>query len=68
MEENLPVFLRERLLKEYKKDIVEKIILGYMQRRKVTLRINTIKMKEDELENFLINSKINFRKYKRRRN
>lgn len=62
MEENLPVFLRERLLKEYKKDIVEKIILGYMQRRKVTLRINTIKMKEDELENFLINSKINYSK------
>ena len=62
MEENLPVFLRERLLKEYKKDIVEKIILGYMQRRKVTLRVNTIKMKEDELENFLINSKINYSK------
>ena len=50
------------MLKEYKKDIVEKIILGYMQRRKVTLRINTIKMKEDELENFLINSKINYSK------
>ena len=62
MEENLPVFLRERLLKEYKKDIVEKIILGYMQKRKVTLRVNTIKMKEDELENFLINSKINYSK------
>ena len=44
MEENLPVFLRERLLKEYKKDIVEKIILGYMQKRKVTLRVNTIKI------------------------
>lgn len=62
MEENLPVFLRERLLKEYKKDIVEKIILGYMQKRKVTLRVNTIKIKEDELENFLINSKINYSK------
>lgn len=62
MEKNLPVFLRERLLKEYEKDIVEKIILGYMQKRKVTLRVNTIKMKEDELENFLINSKINYSK------
>ena len=58
MEENLPVFLKERLLKEYEKAIVENIILGYTKKRKVTLRVNTIKMQEDEFENFLINSKI----------
>ena len=32
MEENLPVFLKERLLKEYEKAIVENIILGYTKK------------------------------------
>lgn len=43
MEINVPEFLKEKLLNEYKEEKFEDIIEGYSKQRKTTLRINTFK-------------------------
>ena len=40
---NIPNFLEDLLLDQYGKDITEKIINGYSQKRPLSLRINTLK-------------------------
>lgn len=41
--ENVPDFLIEMLNKQYDENIVNKILLGYNVKRKVTLRVNNLK-------------------------
>lgn len=59
MENNIPKFLYERLVKQYGEEISKEIIKGYSKKRRVTFRVNTIKttinnvikiLKENEIE------------------
>ena len=62
--ENLPDFLIEMLEKQYGKELAEKIIQGYMVKRKLTLRVNTLKSNISEIEECLLNKNIQFEKVK----
>lgn len=39
----IPSFLKEKLITQYGEEITQKIIKGYMAKRKTTLRVNTLK-------------------------
>lgn len=60
LENNIPQFLIELLEKQYEKDIIEKILEGYKQKRKVTLRVNTIKTSCELVKNKLLQANIDF--------
>ncbi len=49
----IPKFLKEKLIEQYGKNITKDIIDGYSNRRKTTLRINTIKSNAEEIKEFL---------------
>ena len=49
MEPKLPQFFLEMLEKQYGEQISKEIIEGYMQKRKTTLRANTLKTTTDEV-------------------
>lgn len=49
METKIPTFLIEKLERQYGRQITKKIIEGYSQERKVSLRVNTIKAKPEEI-------------------
>lgn len=53
MEINVPKFLKEKLLNEYKEDELKKIIEGYSKKRKTTLRINTSKTSLNDVKKIL---------------
>lgn len=57
----IPEFLKEKLIKQYGEDITGKIIEGYSNRRKTTLRVNTIKSNIDEIKEVFQNEEIIFR-------
>ena len=53
-------FLEEKLEKQYGKKITKEIIEGYQEKRKTTLRINTIKSNIEEIKNELEKEKIEY--------
>lgn len=53
MQNNIPPFLTEMLLKQYGKETIIKIIEGYSKQRLVTLRVNTIKSNKESIKNKL---------------
>lgn len=58
----MPEFLVEMLKEQYGDELVKKILDGYNKKRKVTLRVNTLKSNIQEIEEILKNNKINFEK------
>ena len=56
----IPQFLEEMLQKQYNNEITNKIIKGYKEQRKVTLRINTIKTTKEKIKECLNQAKIEF--------
>ena len=60
MESKVPQFLVESLEKQYGKELTEKILDGYKKKRKVTLRVNTIKISYEEVKNKLSEANIEF--------
>ena len=56
----IPQFLEEMLQKQYNNEITNKIIKGYKEQRKVTLRINTIKTTKEKIKEGLNQAKIEF--------
>lgn len=61
MTDNIPEFLVELLEKQYDENIVKEILKGYKIKRKVTIRINTIKTDIDTIKNELMSSNIEFK-------
>ena len=57
---NIPEFLQEMLLKQYGEDLTTKIIEGYSQNRKTTLRVNTIKTDINVVKNILEENAIEY--------
>ena len=62
MEVNIPKFLEEMLQAQYGEKITKKIIEGYSKKRKVTLRVNTIKSNIEKVENILKENGIEYEK------
>lgn len=60
MNEQIPNFLLEMLLKQYGQDLTNKILDGYAQNRKTTLRINRVKTDIDTIKNILEENNINY--------
>lgn len=61
MTDNIPEFLVELLEKQYDENIAKEILKGYRTKRKVTIRINTIKTDIDTIKNELMSSNIEFK-------
>lgn len=59
-EELLPRFFLELLTEQYGKEYAEKIILGYTKKRKVTLRVNTLKTSLEEVTDIFSKSGISY--------
>lgn len=57
---SVPLFLVESLEKQYGESLTEKILEGYKKKRKVTLRVNTIKTSCEEVKNKLSDANIEF--------
>ena len=60
MQEQIPQFLYDMLLEQYGNNITNKIIEGYSNKRKVTLRVNTIKSNKDKIKEDLKKANIKF--------
>lgn len=60
MEVGLPNFFIEELKMQYGDEQVERIVQGYNVKRKVTLRINTIKSTSEKIKEELYKNNINF--------
>ena len=60
MEGNLPEFLEIKLKEQYGEEITKRIIEGYSKKRKVTLRVNTLKSNLEKIEKELINEGIEY--------
>lgn len=58
----IPEFLKEMIEKQYGEDLLKKIIKGYEEERKVTLRVNTLKSNACEIENALKENDIKYKK------
>lgn len=58
--QNIPDFLRTMLLKQYGENTTNKIIDGYLAKKDVTLRVNTIKSNIEEITQVLSNNKIKY--------
>lgn len=61
-ENGVPLFLIEKLNKQYGEEITSKILNGYSQNKVVSLRINTIKATSQEICNELLRNNIEFEK------
>lgn len=57
----IPKFLKEKLIEQYGKNITKDIIDGYSNKRKTTLRVNTIKSNAEEIKEFLQKQEIIYR-------
>jgi len=55
MENKIPEFLKQKLIKQYGKELTEKIINGYTSNRPVTLRVNTLKNNIENIKNIFTN-------------
>ena len=60
--ELIPEFLINKLDEQYGKEITLEIIKGYNQKRPVTIRVNTIKKKSEEIEKELLKAQIEYEK------
>ena len=58
----IPEFLIEMLRKQYGEELSKKIIAGYGEERKVTLRVNTIKTNSSNIEKVLEENSIKYKK------
>ncbi len=58
----IPSFLKEKLTTQYGEEITQKIIKGYMAKRKTTLRINTLKTSSTNVIDILDKNNIKFKK------
>ena len=58
---SIPNFLIEKLAIQYGEELTKKILEGYSKKRKVTLRVNTIKSNIDEIKNVLNQNNIEYR-------
>ena len=58
----IPSFLKEKLKTQYGEEITQKIIKGYMAKRKTTLRVNTLKTSSTNVIDILDKNNINFKK------
>lgn len=59
---NIPQFLIEMLEEQYGKELAKQILEGYLAKRKVTFRINTLKGEKKKIEQELKNAGIEIRK------
>lgn len=64
MQKEIPQFLYKMLETQYKKEELEKIIEGYKKQRLITLRINTIKSKEETIKKELTKAEIKYKEVK----
>ena len=62
IENKLPKFLIEELKKQYDEELASKIIRGYMEKRVVSLRVNTIKSNVEKVCEELVKNNIEFEK------
>lgn len=60
--ENIPQFLIEMLETQYGKELTQEILDGYMAKRKVTFRVNTLKAKCEDVEKILKSAGIEIKK------
>ncbi len=58
----IPSFLKEKLTTQYGEEITQKIIKGYMAKRKTTLRVNTLKTSSTNVIDILDKNNIKFKK------
>lgn len=58
----IPSFLKEKLTTQYGEEITQKIIKGYMAKRKTTLRVNTLKTSSTDVIDILDKNNIKFKK------
>lgn len=61
MSKQIPEFLEEMLIKQYREQITQKIIQGYSIKRPVTLRVNTIKTDIEKVKKYLEGQEIKFK-------
>ncbi len=57
----IPEFLKEKLEKQYGKELVKEIIRGYESKRPVTLRVNTLKTTVEKVKKVLEDQKIYYK-------
>lgn len=57
----IPEFLIQKLQNQYGEELTKKIIEGYNKKRKVTLRINTLKSNIEEIEDVLQKNNIKYK-------
>ena len=62
MKNKLPNFLIDKLINQYGEDVYKKILKGYMEKRVVTLRVNTLKSTVDKICEQLTNNNIEYEK------
>ena len=62
MEKHVPEFLIEMLNQQYGEEITSKILEGYLKKRMVTFRVNTLKTSIEKVEEVLKNNNIEFEK------
>ena len=60
MEKNIPEFLMIKLKEQYGEELTKRIIDGYCKRRKVTLRVNTLKSNLEKIEKELSKNGIEY--------
>ena len=60
MIKNIPEFLKENLINQYKEEKFQEIVKGYSKNRKTTLRINTSKTSVENVKRILDNEKIKY--------
>ena len=60
MEKQIPEFLKNMLIEQYREKITEQIIEGYLKQKYVTLRVNKIKSSIEELKQELIKNNIKY--------
>ena len=56
----IPQFLYEMLEDQYENELTHKIIEGYLQKRPVTLRANTLKTNRNNVQQILSKENISF--------
>ncbi len=62
MENKIPEFLEQKLELQYGVELKAKIIDGYTKKRQVTIRVNTLKATEKEVEEELAQNNIQYKK------
>lgn len=57
----IPQFLQDKLNAQYGEELTNKILEGYTKKRKVTLRVNTLKSNVNEIKEILDNNNIKYK-------